>query len=638
MCGICGLAHLDGRPIEPALLEEMNDTLLHRGPDSGGTHVEGNVGIAARRLSIIDLETGDQPLSNEDGSVTVVQNGEIYNFHELRDRLRSQGHTFRTKGDTEVHAHLYEELGPGFAAELRGMFAVAIWDARRRRLVLARDRFGIKPLYYRHTGDSLSFASELKALLPQPDFSREIDPDALDAYLAFSFVPSPLSIFREVRKLPPGCTLVWDADSGAEITIERYARPRPVPAAEVRKASEDELAEELLERLRDSVRAHLIADVPVGVLLSGGIDSCTLAALASEVASPVRTFTIGFDERGFDERSLARLVADRYGTDHHELVLRPDAVELLPALSSAFDEPFADSSAIPTYLVSELARRHVKVALSGEGGDEFFGGYNYYAGHGLARLLAPVAGLARPLVERLPASTGKASSFDWKAKRFVRSARLGTVERHYAWKSAFTPEERREIVREDRRPTSDPIELLHESFAHTEGATDELARVMGVDLGVFLVDDMLVKTDRASMAHSLEARVPLLDPVVAELALALPTRMKVRGLAKKRLLRKAVAPLLPDEILSGEKRGFSPPMGTWLQNELQPLAREALSAETLKRQGFFEPVPVGRLLDDHVAGRADNSRKIWALLTFSLWFDRYAEGVAIEPERLVAEA
>ena len=642
MCGICGLAYLNGRPVEPSLLEEMNDTLLHRGPDSGGTHVDGSVGIAARRLSIIDLETGDQPLSNEDGSVTVVQNGEIYNFQELRERLRSQGHTFRTKGDTEVMAHLYEELGPGFAAELRGMFAVAIWDAKRRRLVLARDRFGIKPLYYRHTGESLSFASELKALLPQPDFSREIDPDALDAFLAFSFVPSPLSIFREVQKLPPGCTLVWDADPGSGIRIERYARPRPVPAADVRKATEDELAEELLERLRDSVRAHLIADVPVGVLLSGGVDSCTLAALASEINAPVRTFTIGFDERGFDERSLARLIADRYSTDHHELVLRPDAVELLPALSAAFDEPFADASAIPTYLVSELARRHVKVALSGEGGDEFFGGYNYYAGHGLARLLAPVAGLARPLVERLPASTGKASSFDWKAKRFVRSARLGIVERHYAWKSVFTPEERAEVVRADRSPPSDPLDLLHESFAYTEGAADELARVMGVDLGVFLVDDMLVKTDRASMAHSLEARVPLLDPVVAELALALPTRMKVRGLAKKRLLRKAVAPLLPDEILSGEKRGFSPPMGTWLQNELQPLAREMLSPDTLSRQGFFEPGPVGRLLDDHVAGRADNSRKIWALLTFSLWHERYAEGAArgtgVDAERLVAEA
>ena len=641
MCGICGLAYLNGQPVDPALLERMNDTLLHRGPDSGGTHVDGAVGIAARRLSIIDLETGDQPLSNEDGTITVVQNGEIYNYQGLRDDLRSKGHTFRTKGDTEVLAHMYEEYGPTFAERLRGMFAIAVWDAKRRRLVLARDRFGIKPLYYRLTGSSLSFASELKALLPQPDFSHEVDVDALDAFLAFSFVPAPYSIFKEVRKLPPGGVLVWEADRGSEVQIDRYARPRPASAGDVRTESEAELAEELRERLRDSVRAHLIADVPVGVLLSGGVDSCTLAALASEVASPVRTFTIGFDERGFDERSLARLIAERYATDHHELVLRPDAVQLLPALAAAFDEPFADASAIPTYLVSELARRHVKVALSGEGGDEFFGGYNYYAGHGLARLAAPVAGLLRPFVERLPTSTGKASSFDWKAKRFVRHARLSTVERHYAWKSVFTPDERAEVVNQDRRPAADPLQLLQEAYAHTEGAADDLARLMGLDLGLFLVDDMLVKTDRASMAHSLEARVPMLDPVVAELALALPTRMKVRGLSKKRLLRRAVEPLLPREILEGEKRGFSPPMGNWLRGELQPLARDALSPETVRRQGFFEPAAVTRLLDAHVAGTADNSRKVWALLVFSLWHERYAGGslpAELEPEQLVAEA
>jgi asparagine synthase (glutamine-hydrolysing) len=641
VCGICGLVALNGQPVDPALLQEMNDTLLHRGPDSGGTHVDGAVGIAARRLSIIDLETGDQPLSNEDGTVTVVQNGEIYNYRELREELRAKGHTFRTKGDTEVLAHLYEERGPAFAEDLRGMFAVAVWDAKRRRLVLARDRFGIKPLYYRLTQSSLSFASELKALLRQPDFSREIDPDAVDAFLAFSFVPAPYSIFREVRKLPPGSVLVWDADGGSDVQVERYARPRPAPASEIRSGSEAELAEELRERLRDSVRAHLIADVPVGVLLSGGVDSCTLAALASEVAAPVRTFTIGFDERGFDERSLARLIAERYGTDHHELLLRPDAVQLLPALAATFDEPFADSSAIPTYLVSELARRHVKVALSGEGGDEFFGGYNYYAGHGLARRLAPLAALARPFVERLPTSTGKPSSFDWKAKRFVRSASLSTLERHYAWKSVFTPEERRGLVQPDQRPAHSPLDLLREQYTVTEDAADELARVMGIDLGLFMVDDMLVKTDRASMAHSLEARVPLLDPVVAELALALPTRMKVRGLSKKRLLRRAAEPLLPREILEGEKRGFVPPIGAWLAGELQPMTREALSPSNVRRQGFFQPEAVTGLLDEHAAGRADNSRKIWALLTFSLWFDRYADGSVsadLAAEQLVAEA
>jgi asparagine synthase (glutamine-hydrolysing) len=333
MCGICGLVSLNGAPADRALLERMNDSLVHRGPDSDGVFVEGGTGIAARRLAIIDLQTGDQPLTNEDGSVVVVQNGEIYNYRELRASLEGKGHRFRTSGDTEVLAHLYEERGPRFAEDLRGMFAVAVWDVRRRRLVLARDRFGIKPLYYRLTGETLSFASELKALLRQPDFPREIDSDAVDAFLAFSFVPAPLSIFRAARKLPPGSVLVWDADRGADVAIERYAKPRPAPVDELRGEGEDELAEELRERLRDSVRAHLIADVPVGVLLSGGIDSCMLAALASESAGRVSTFTIGFDEREFDERALARLLASRYDTDHHELLVRPDAAALLPALA-----------------------------------------------------------------------------------------------------------------------------------------------------------------------------------------------------------------------------------------------------------------------------------------------------------------
>jgi asparagine synthase (glutamine-hydrolysing) len=640
MCGICGLVSLNGETVDRSVLEGMSATLTHRGPDSEGVFVENGTGIAARRLAIIDLETGDQPLSNEDGSVTVVQNGEIYNYRELRAELIDKGHRFRTQGDTEVLAHLYEEHGPRFADRLRGMFAVAVWDAKRKRLVIARDRFGIKPLYYSVTGESLSFASELKALLYQPRFSREIDQDAVEAFLAFSFVPAPLSIFRDVRKLPPGSILVWEADQGSEVTIERYARVRPAPAGEIRNESEEELAEELRERLRDSVRAHLIADVPVGVLLSGGIDSCTLAALASEAEGRVSTFTIGFDERQFDERDLARIVAERYGTDHHELLVQPDAAALLPALAEAFDEPFADSSAIPTYLVSELARRHVKVALSGEGGDELFGGYNYYAGHALARRLAPAAWLLRPLVERLPTSTGKPSSFDWQAKRFVRAARLSTLERHYAWKSVFTPVERAELVHPDRRASVDPLEIMRPHFAETDGS-EELARVMGLDLGLFMVDDMLVKTDRASMAHSLEARVPILDPVVAELALALPSRLKVRRLAKKRLLRRAVAPLLPREILEGEKRGFVPPIAAWLQKDLRPLTQEVLSPANIRRQGFFRPEVVGRLLESHRAGRVDNSRKIWALLTFSLWHERYAAGTATSlsaaPASLAAE-
>jgi asparagine synthase (glutamine-hydrolysing) len=537
MCGICGIASNRGA-IDPERLRRMSATLYHRGPDSEGTHIGGPIGIAARRLAIIDLDGGDQPIASEDGNVVVVQNGEIYNYRELMHELERAGHTFRTRCDTEVLVHGYEEWGADLWQRLRGMFAVCVWDRRERRLVLARDRFGIKPLYYRDVGGELAFSSELDAL-PQ----GEIDLDALEGFLAFNVVPGPYSIFKEIRKLQPAHTLEW---SDGRVTVERYARTGPLEARH--DADEAELLEECRARLRDSVRAHLIADVPVGVLLSGGIDSCTLAALASESAGRVSTFTIGFDERAFDERDLARLVAERYGTDHHELLVRPDAAELLPALSTAFDEPFADSSAIPTYLVSQLARRHVKVALSGEGGDEFFGGYNYYAGHRLARRLAPAARLLRPLVECLPTSTGKPSSFDWQAKRFVRSANLSTLERHYAWKSVFTPEERTELVEADRRTSLDPVEILRPHYAHTEGA-EELARVMGVDLAVFLVDDMLVKTDRASMAHSLEARVPVLDPEVAELALALPSRLKVRGLSKKRLLRRAVAPLLPREIL-----------------------------------------------------------------------------------------
>ncbi|HWQ23593.1 MAG TPA: asparagine synthase (glutamine-hydrolyzing) [Gaiellaceae bacterium] len=623
MCGVCGLVSLNGARVERQALEEMSGALVHRGPDSDGIFVDGQVGIAARRLAIIDLAGGDQPIANEDGSIHVVQNGEIYNYRELRRELESRGHRFGTQSDTEVLVHLYEEHGLGFAERLRGMFAIAIWDARARQLVLARDRFGIKPLYYRAHEGSLSFASELKALLRTPGFSRDVDLDALDAFLAFGFVPAPLTIFREARKLQPGTLLTWQEGEGASVRLVRYAGRGPAHAAEVRTESADALAAELRERLRDSVRAHLVADVPVGVLLSGGIDSATLVALAAEAASePVRTFTVGFEERHFDERAAARLVAERYGTDHHEIVMRPDAVSLLPAMADIFDEPFADASAIPAFLVSRLAREEVKVALSGEGGDELFGGYNYYVGHRLAPVLGRVASLARPLVERLPSSSAKASTLDWRAKRFVRSAEQPALRRHYAWKTYIPPDERAALLLPSRRGMADPFDLLSEQYAESKGR-DELSRVMDIDIGLFLVDDMLVKTDRVSMANSLEVRVPMLDPVVAELALALPSELKVRGLAKKRLLKKAVEPLVPPEIIRGEKKGFAIPLAAWLRNELEPFARDVLSTENLRRQGFFDPQAVGRLLENHVSGRADEGRKLWALLNFCLWHDRF---------------
>jgi asparagine synthase (glutamine-hydrolysing) len=621
MCGICGIASSDG-PVDADRVAAMSATLVHRGPDSFGEFSDGTAALAARRLSIIDLETGDQPIANEDGTLHVVQNGEIYNYRELRAELERSGHRFRTRGDTEVLLHLYEQHGDKFAERLRGMFAIAIWDGRRRRLVLARDRFGIKPLYYRAQAGELAFASELRAL-PR----GEIDLDALEAFLAFNSIPAPLTIYREVRKLQAGHLLVWE-DGCAR--IERFTRPAPVPPEEVRRDEEAELVEELRARLRDSVRAHLVSDVPVGVLLSGGVDSALLAALAADESSePLRTFSIGFEERSFDELADARRVAERYATHHRELVLRPNAALLLPALADAFDEPFADSSALPTYLVSELAASDVKVALSGEGGDELFGGYYTYAADLLAARVGGLARFARPLVERLPTSASKAS-FDYKAKRFVRAAHLPSLERHHGWKEIFSIDARAELT--GRRSAFDPVDLLRTRYAETEGA-DELARLQDVDLGVYLVDDLLVKTDRASMAHSLEARVPYLDTVVTNLALALPTRHKVRGLSKKVLLRKAAAPLLPREIVHGKKRGFSIPAAAWLRGDLEPFARETLARETLHRQGYFRPEVVERMLDDHVSGREDRSRQLWGVLAFTLWHQRHVERAPQEASR-----
>jgi asparagine synthase (glutamine-hydrolysing) len=613
MCGICGIAAARGT-VDPERLARMSATLVHRGPDSEGTHLAAGVGLAARRLAIIDLTGGDQPIANEDGTVVVVQNGEIYNHLELRAELERSGHRFATRCDTEVLVHGYEEWGPLLWPRLRGMFAVAVHDTRSRAVVLARDAFGIKPLYYRDVAGELAFASELDALP-----SGEIDLDALEAFLSFNVVPAPLSIYREIRKLPPGHTLTWRDGSAA---LARYSRPGPLaPRA---GADEAELVEECRARLRDSVRAHLLADVPVGVLLSGGVDSGALAALAAEESSEaVRTFSIGFEESSFDELEGARAVADRYGTRHRELVLRPDAALLLPALADAFDEPFADSSALPTYLVSKLAAADVKVALSGEGGDELFGGYYTYVADRLAERIGPAVSLARPAVELLPSSSRKAS-FDYKAKRFARSAGLPPLERHHGWKEIFTRDARDEL--RGTASAFDPVDTLRARFAETEGH-ELLTRLQDVDFGVYLVDDLLVKTDRASMAWSLEARVPFMDPVVANFAFSLPVGQKVRGFQKKRLLRKAVEPLLPHEVVHGRKRGFSIPAAAWLRGDLLPFARETLSAACLRRQGYFEPGVVARLLDDHAAGREDLSRQLWGLLAFTLWHERHVEGV-----------
>jgi asparagine synthase (glutamine-hydrolysing) len=620
MCGICGSFDFSrGRPPERAVLEAMNETLIHRGPDGGGVHIDGPAGLAARRLAIIDVAHGDQPMLAADGDVCVVQNGEILNHLELRRELEAGGARFRTACDTEVLLHAYLREGPAFVSRLRGMFALAIWDRRRRQLLLARDRFGIKPLYYELTDGRLSFASELKALLRQPDFSRQVDPQALNSFLAFNSIPAPQTIFSAAKKLPPGHLLVCTAKG---VTIERYARPRPAASEELRRESPAALAAELGERLRDSVKAHLLADVPVGVLLSGGVDSSILAALAASVSGQrVSTFSIGFRERSFNELDLAREVAQRYGTEHHELVVSPQIADLLPKLVAAFDEPFADSSSVPTFLVSELAASEVKVVLSGEGGDELFGGYETYAADLLAERIGPAAARLRPAVDRLPSSSRRVS-LDYRAKRFVRAAALPPLERHHGFKEIFSADQRdRLLVDRWRDPEFDPLTPWRERFAETEAAP-LLARLQDVDLTVYLPDDLLVKTDRMSMAHSLEARVPYLDPVVAELALALPTELKVRGLAKKRLLRMTAETLIPRSITRARKRGFSIPAAAWLRGELEPLARELLAPDRMRAQGFFEPNVATNLLEDHVARREDYSRQLWGLMSFSLWVEQ----------------
>jgi asparagine synthase (glutamine-hydrolysing) len=615
VCGICGLVALDGRQVDPAGLEEMSRALRHRGPDDAGHDVEGPVALAARRLSIIDLEHGHQPIRNEDGTIVVVQNGEIFNHDELREELQAQGHRFATRCDTEVLVHAYEEHGPAFLERLRGMFALALWDTRRRRLLLARDAFGIKPLLWREAGGVLAFASELKALERQPGFREELDPDALEAYFATNSIPSPLSIFRGVRKLAPGHLLEWSPGSAPE--VRRWARPKPVPAAAVRTEDEDTLAHELRGVLRDSVAAHLVADVPVGVFLSGGIDSGALAALAAEqLREPLRTFSVGFEERTFDELAGAREVASRIGADHHEVVLRAaDAADLLPRVVAAYDEPFGDSSMLPTFAVSELAARHVKVTLSGEGGDELFGGYQTYVAALLAPRLGRPARALLPVIERLPSSSRRVS-LDYKARRFARAATLGPVERMFGFKEIFSADARADLLGPGDR--ADPVDRLRARWAETEEAED-LARLQDLDEGVYLADDLLTKSDRASMANSLEVRVPFCDVDVAAFAHALPRPMKVRALQTKRLLRHAVAPLLPRSVVEGPKRGFSIPAAAWLRGPLLPLAREVLSPGALRSAGLFDPTVAGRLLDEHAARRDDHSRALWGLVCFALW-------------------
>ena len=634
MCGICGVLALDGRtPPARDAIDAMSAAMAHRGPDGEGGFRDGPVALAARRLAVIDPPGGHQPAASEDGRVRVVLNGEIYNFGVLRAELARRGHRFTGRGDTEVLAHLYEEEGPRLLPRLRGMFALAIWDARRRRLLLARDRFGIKPLLYALDDRRLAFASELRALLCLRDVPRALDPDALEQYLACNCVLGERTMLRAVRRLPAGHLLLAGPDG---VRVERWARGVPAPAGALRREPLPVLADEARERLTDSVRAHLVADVPVGVLLSGGVDSGGLAALAArELGAPLRTFSVGFEEASYDELGDARRVARQYGTDHRELVVGPEHATLLERVAADADEPRGDATALPYWLAARLAARDVKVVLAGEGGDELFGGYPTYTAARLGAAGPALAAALEPIVRRVP-SSDRRLSLDFRLRRLARGAGLGPLERHHAFKEIFGAADREALLRTRRRGAADPLAPHRTIWAETRGA-EAIARLQAVDLGTFVADDLLLQTDRSGMAHGLEIRVPYLDPVVAGFARSLPLRARLAGRQTKRVLRAALAPLLPRGSVRGSKRGFVAPAAAWLRGPLRPLAADVLSEATLRRQGLVDPAAATALLDRHVRRREDVSRGLWALLALTLWHDamvaRPAVADALEPHR-----
>jgi asparagine synthase (glutamine-hydrolysing) len=616
MCGICGLVTLNGEP-DPARIDAMRAALVHRGPDEGSTDVLGRCALGHQRLRVIDLETGQQPVANETGDVVAVFNGEAYNFPELRAALAANGHEVRGTGDTPVIPHLYEEDGPGFVRRLGGMFALALWDASRERLVLARDRVGKKPLLWTRLGDgTLAFASELKALLRLPEVARDVDLDAVDAYLALQYVPGDRTALRGVRKVPPGHLLVAEGDS---VRIERYWTPEPRGHAD----SEDEWLERVRETVGAAVRRRLVADVPLGVLLSGGIDSSVVVAAAARATTePLRTFTVGFPDARYDERAYARAVADRYGTLHEEIEVEADVPETVLRLADAFDEPLGDEAAFPTFLISEQARRHVTVALTGDGGDEAFGGYERYAAMGLAGRLGLVPEalprLAARALRRLPQAREPRSAAT-RAARFLDLAARAPDQRYGHVMEIFPAALRRELWAEDAvrrvRPAS---ELLG---PHADG----VAGLQTLDVSTYLPGDLLPKADIASMAHSLELRSPLLDHEVLELGLALPDALKVRGRTGKIALRRAFASDLPAAVAGRGKTGFGVPLGRWFREELRTFARDVLLDQRARDRGWFRGSVVERLLTEHESGRVDHGHRLWCLLMLELWHRTHVE-------------
>jgi asparagine synthase (glutamine-hydrolysing) len=605
----------------------MCRALEYRGPDSRGLHCEGPVGLGIQRLRIIDLDTGDQPIFNEDRSVSVVLNGEIYNYRELREELQQRGHQLSTKGDTEVIVHLYEERGAACVEALKGMFAFALWDENRKRLLLARDRLGKKPLYYSTDSKRISFASELLAILQDQMIARDIDPTALDEYFAYRCVPPPRTAFRNVQALPPAHTLVYESGS---TTIERYWRLR----FDRQSAPEDpaDLSAEIRSQLREAVRRRLVSDVPLGAFLSGGIDSAaTVAAMAEASSGPVKTFSIGFEGSPDSELPLARVTAERFATEHHEMVVRPDALEIIPEIVRHYGQPFADNSAVPSFYVARMARRHVTVALNGDGGDESFAGYTHYVG---ALRQARAASLPRPLrraisaLGRLAPRRPSSSHPFSRARRLSQRVMLDDGPRYADALSVFTYADRDELYTPefseqiDRSVAPDFIANLWRDAS----AKDPVSHMMEVDIAGLLPAQLLVKMDIASMASSLEARSPFLDHELMEFAATIPGREKLVGDQKKVVLRRALRGWIPDQILDAPKRGFAIPTASeWFRTDLRELLRDTVGDGVAASRGYLRPAYVNDLVDLHLSGRADHGPQLWALMMFELWLREFVD-------------
>lgn len=628
MCGICGVANpRSKRRPDEATLERMCRSIAHRGPDDEGIFIAEGIGLGSRRLAIIDLEGGHQPIPNEDGSIRVVFNGEIYNYRELRALLEKLGHRFATRSDTETLVHAYEEFGDECARYLNGIFAFAIWDENRRRLLLGRDRFGIKPLYYTLVNEGLVFASELKALLEHPEVERRIDIVALSEYLSFEYVPTPRTILKDIHRLEPGHVLRFDATGPSksrywDLSLAKSERRPPVNWREYKSR--------LREELRSAVAREMVSDVPVGVLLSGGIDSSAVCAMMTQAApGNVQSFSAGFEEKSFDESSYARRVAAHLGTRHHELTITSGMMlELVPRLMDFLDEPLGDSSVVPTYFVSKFAREHVKVALGGDGGDEMFAGYPTLQAHRWIEYYERFtpwvvrANVVPKLIDRLPVSRDNLS-FDFKARRFISGRGVPVASRHHRWLGSFTPGEQSELLVPEL--LLDEIDTYAPAYDHQRrcDAEQTLNQILYMDVKLYLEGDILTKVDRASMASSLEVRVPLLNHTLAEYVAEIPHELKLRRLSTKYVLKKAVEGLLPADILARPKKGFNAPVANWLNADLKELVRDQLAPDKLEREGFFQPAYVAKLLEDHETGARDNRKLLWTLLVFELWHERY---------------